>query len=194
MSYDFNIIKPEPKLKTPLWRRVMAYAGAAGFICAIPFVGIHLSDYAHEKSIDIRTDASTEVHKRLGDAYAHLGDGNKVDRAPLGGVIYVHNNYIKTETCSSFTSTVFWDKTSHVVHHYSMFTNWFQPGTYEADEVYVIPPYLKPGTYNITKKTVSKCSDREYYTVNFDIKVTFYKPGTDAPKFDLTGPAMPPVH
>jgi hypothetical protein len=143
---------------------------------AVAAAGVFIGDYAEKKSINYRTDASTEIHKVLGDVYAHNGDGKKVSRAAVGTILFVHNKYIKTETCHGFTSNVFWDHESHVVHHYSMFTNWFAEGEYEADEMFVIPDYLPPGKYHIVKKTVSFCSGKEHYTLNYDIMVEFYKP------------------
>lgn len=159
------------------WGKGTAKAVVVGMVLlAVAVGGTLIGNYARDKSIDYRTDASTEVHKRLGDVYAHLGDGVHVTRAPIGSVLYVHNKYIKTETCQGFTSNVFWDMETHVVHHYSMFTNWFAAGTYEADEMFVIPTYMPPGHYHIIKKTVSICNGQEHYTTNYDIVVEFYKP------------------
>lgn len=177
MTYDpLNLREPKKQPKTTM-QKIVAGAAISALVVTMALVGTWLTEYLQKKSVNYRTEASTEVHKVLGDVYAHLGDSNaRVTRAPIGGIIFIHNKYIKTETCHGFTSNVFWDKESHVVHHYSMFTNWFAEGTYEADEIFIIPSYLPPGKYNILKKTVSICNGREHYTINYDIVVEFYDP------------------
>lgn len=175
LNDPLNLREKKPAKKT-LMQRLTLWAGVGGLCLAAAFGGIYLSTFAEKASIDYRTDVSTEVHRVQGEVYVHLGDHKPVTRVPLGGNIYIHNVYIKTETCHGFTSNVFWGVDNHVVVHYSMFTNWFKAGHYEAEELYKIPTDLPPGLYKITKKTVSICNGREHYTTNFDIVAEFYKP------------------
>lgn len=172
-----NLREPK-KTKMPAWKRVALVAGFVILFAAMAPIGVIVGDYASKTSIDFRTDESTEVHKKLGEAYVHMGDNQPVSRAPLGSHIFVHNKYIKTETCHGFTSNVFWGIDNNVVVHYSMFTNWFRAGTYEANEVFTVPDYIPPGRYKVTKKTVSICNGKEHYTTNFELLIEFYRPVT----------------
>jgi hypothetical protein len=133
------------------------------------------TDLLEKKSVNYRTDASTEIHKVLGDVYVHTGDGKKTNRIALGSMMFIHNKYIKTETCHGFTSNVFWGIDNKVTVHYSMFTNWFSEGEYEADEMFEINPKIPPGRYNVIKKTVSFCNGKEHYTTNYKVEVEFFK-------------------
>ncbi|RYF05798.1 MAG: hypothetical protein EOO77_27985 [Oxalobacteraceae bacterium] len=176
MSYDPQNLREPKKQQKPLWRRLLVYAGIVLGVIAGTGACVYLSDILAQKSVNYRTDASNEIHKVLGEVYAHLGNGEHVTKVEIGSLLFIHNKYIKTETCHGYTSNVFWDKKSHVVHHYSMFTNWFAAGEYEADEIFIIPTYMPEGSYHIVKKTVSICNGREHYTTNYDIVVDFVAP------------------
>ncbi|RYE96187.1 MAG: hypothetical protein EOO77_41450, partial [Oxalobacteraceae bacterium] len=148
-TYDPKNLREPKKQARPLWKRLLVYAGITLGIALATIVCVFLADYMQQKSINYRTDASTEIHKVLGEVYAHTGDRVHVNRVAIGSLLFIHNKYIKTETCQGFTSNVFWDFDTHVVHHYSMFTNWFDAGEYEADEMFLIPTYMPPGKYHV---------------------------------------------
>lgn len=164
----------EPKRDRPsLWQRMRLWVGLPLMALIVAVVGVNFTDFAERASINYRTDVSTEVHRMQGEAYVHLGDGKAVAQVPLGAHMYIHNVYIKTETCHGFTSNVFWGIDNHVVVHYSMFTNWFYAGKYEAEELFTVPDYIPPGRYKIVKRTVSFCNGREHYTTNYEVVVEF---------------------
>jgi hypothetical protein len=102
-----------------------------------------------------------------------MGDEKQVTKVKLGDTFFVHNNYIKTETCHVAVSNVYWGVGTNISHHYSMFTNWFAAGSFTANEVFVASPNLPPGVYRIVKKTVSFCNGKEHYSLNFDVPVEF---------------------
>jgi hypothetical protein len=159
------------------WTKTAAKITTIGFgLLGVAVAGTQIESFVRTKSMGFRTDQNNAVHKRLGEVYAHLGDNVPLTRVATGSVLYIHNKYIKTQTCYGFTSNVFWDMETHVVYHYSMFTNWFAEGAYEANEMFVIPDYMPAGHYHIIKKTVSICNGQENYTTNYDIVVDFYKP------------------
>lgn len=178
MYEDYNNYR-DPKKPYNARSRIWAAIGAILLVPLVAVIGIYVGDVAQKKSVDFRTDAETEVHRVLGESYIHLGDDKPVKAVPIGKVFYVHTKYIKTETCSAHVSNVFWDFDSHIVFHYSMFTNWFKAGTYEANEAFPVPDYIPEGNYHVIKKTVSNCNGREHYSVNFDLVVRFYRPKPD---------------
>lgn len=167
--------KTKKTVRTKLYSLLVALV----LVPTVAVLGIKVGDVAQQAGIDSRTDAATEVHRVLGDTYVHLGDGKPVNAVPIGKVFYVHTKYIKTETCSAHVSNVFWDYDTHIVFHYSMFTNWFKAGTYEANEAFPVPDYIPEGNYHVVKKTVSNCNGQEHYSVNFDVVVRFYRPKPD---------------
>lgn len=142
-------------------------------ILAMALVGVYTGNILDRKSIDYRTNEATEVHRNLSEPFIHLGDNKPVTQVNLGQTFFVHNKYVKMDTCHVFVSNVYWGVENHIAHHYSMFTNWFFAGTVEANEVFVASPNLPPGRYRIVKKTVSFCSGKEHYSTNFDIPVEF---------------------
>jgi hypothetical protein len=176
MTYDPKQLREPKKAPVSMLRKVIAGAITLAAMVAVAVGGVLVTDFAEKKSVNYRTDASTEIHKVLGDVYVHLGDGTRTNRVPVGGLMYIHNKYIKTETCHGFTSNVFWGIENKVVVHYSMFTNWFSEGEYEADEMFEIHPEIPPGRYNVIKKTVSFCNGKEHYTTNYKVEVEFFKP------------------
>lgn len=179
---DPNNLREPKKKPAPLFRQVLTKI-AIGLLCIVAaLAGVWIANVAERESVNFRTDSSTEVHKVLGDVYAHMGDNVRIGRAPIDSIVYIHNKYIKTETCHGFTSNVFWGLDNHVVHHYSMFTNWFAAGTYEADEAFIIPKWLPTGRYRMIKKTVSICNGKEHYTVNYDLVIEFYDPSNKGSK------------
>lgn len=184
MSYDPLHLREPKKAPVSLLRKVLIGTATIVAMLVVAVTGLLLADIAEKKSVNYRTDASTEIHKVLGDVYVHTGDGKKTNRIPLGSMMFIHNKYIKTETCHGFTSNVFWGIDNNVTVHYSMFTNWFSEGEYEADEMFEINPKIPPGRYNVIKKTVSFCNGREHYTTNYKVEVEFIDPktGSSSPK------------
>ncbi|RYD60252.1 MAG: hypothetical protein EOP84_37215 [Verrucomicrobiaceae bacterium] len=175
MLEDYNGYREPKKKKAHPFVVAATYMVALVAVIGVAVAGVYVANFAEKVSIDYRTDASTEVHKVEGNPYVHLGDKKPVKRVKIGTLMYIHNNYIKTEMCSVQVSTVFWDYDTHVVHHYSAFVNWFKPGTFEADEMYPIPEYMPPGNYHVVKKSISMCNGKEHYSVNFDVLVELYK-------------------
>lgn len=171
--YEPTSHQHEVKKKTTWYDHTKTFL-AVGFLALLAAVlGVYIADYAERTSINYRTSEATEVHKVLGEPYIHLGDNKPVGRVKLGQTFYVHNNYIKTETCHVFVSNVYWGVERPIAHHYSMFTNWFNAGTVEADEVFVASDNLPAGKYRIVKKTISFCNGKEHYSLNFDVPVEF---------------------
>ncbi len=155
--------------KTSPWWSLVALAMLAPIF-------LYGADFFVEKSRDHRTNEATETHRVLGNPYVHMGDRVAVTQVPLGSTFFVHNRYIKTDTCHVNVSNVYWGLSVNAVHHYSMFVNWFHAGSFEADEMFVATPTLPPGRYKIVKTSVSFCNGREHYSTNFSVEVEFVKP------------------
>jgi hypothetical protein len=175
MMYDPENLREPKKAPASFIRKAAINVGLIGLLIGVATGGVVFTDLLEKKSVNYRTDASTEIHKVLGDVYVHTGDGKKTNRIALGSMMFIHNKYIKTETCHGFTSNVFWGIDNKVTVHYSMFTNWFSEGEYEADEMFEINPKIPPGRYNVIKKTVSFCNGKEHYTTNYKVEVEFFK-------------------
>ncbi|RYD67055.1 MAG: hypothetical protein EOP83_03620 [Verrucomicrobiaceae bacterium] len=182
MGYDPKHLREPKKAPASLLKKTLVTVGMLCLMVAVAVVGVLVTDLAEKKSVNYRTDSSTEIHKVLGDVYVHTGDGQRTTRIPLGTMMYIHNKYIKTDTCHGFTSNVFWGIDNKVVVHYSMFTNWFAAGEYEADEMFEISKDIPPGRYNVIKKTVSICNGKEHYTTNYKIEVEFFNDAKTGPK------------
>lgn len=126
---------------------------------------------------DLRSSASTEVHKVLGNPYIWTDNPNTpVDTVYRGEVFYVHNQYIRPETCHVMVTNLWIDTKDKIAHHHSIFSNWFPQGTYELNEYFEVPAKLPIGKWNIIKKTVNFCNGQVYYTTNYNIEVTIADP------------------
>lgn len=168
-------IKSDRAQPKTLWKHIRNGFGMLALAVAVAFGGVYFGSLAEKASIDYRTSEATEVHKLLSHPYIHLGDGVPVDKVKLGSVFYVHTDYVKLDTCHVQVSNVFWGVDSKIAHHYSMFVNWFNAGTFEVNEFFIATPELPPGRYKIVKKTVHMCSGKEHYSTNFSIPVEFVR-------------------
>lgn len=116
-------------------------------------------------------EESTQVHHRIGNAYIHVGDANHTPVTKLhnGEVFYVYNKYIKDRLCHVHVTNLMVDKEAKIAHHYSMFVNWFDAGTYEFNELFVVPEFLPPGHYTLTKKSTNFCGSEVFYTTHYSL-------------------------
>lgn len=158
------------KIKSAL-RQTLSAVGMVFVACAA-LIGVR---YMTDASQSYRSHISDAAHKRIGEAYVHLGDNVPVKVAHPGQVIYVWNKYVKPATCHTTVTNLLIDKQKKVVHHYSMFANWFNEGTYEFNEIFHIPEWMPEGHYNLVKKSVSTCNGDVTYTTNFDIEFDIKK-------------------
>ncbi|TNC10830.1 hypothetical protein FF100_22020 [Methylobacterium terricola] len=146
-------------------RSVLWTLGLVAFVLA----GTQWLNTHHQEQVEKR---DAYVHQVVGKPYIHAGNKAKpITTARRGDLIYVHNEYIRTERCEMRVANLLIGKDSNAVHHWTTFNNWLDKGTWVADEIFVLPKFMPPGPYRIVKKTVAKCGDETYFFVNFDVEL-----------------------
>jgi hypothetical protein len=153
---------------------IKKFLSAFGIIGAVAVLTISLimaGEYLQNANIKLLSAESTEAHKLISVPFVHKGDKVPVTEVQRGEVFFVHNKYIKGRTCHVNVTNLLIDKKNKIAHHYSMFTNWFEAGTYEFNELFVMPHEIPPGHYNLIKKSTSFCGSQVFYTLNYDVEI-----------------------
>lgn len=147
---------------------------AIGVVSAVVLLAgglIMAGEYLQTTNTKWLSAESTEAHKLISVPFVHLGNKMPVKEVKRGEVFYVHNKYIKGRTCHVNVTNLLIDKGNKIAYHYSMFTNWFEAGTYEFNEFFIMPRDIPLGHYNLIKKSTSFCGSQVFYTLNFDVEI-----------------------
>lgn len=152
-------------------KKILSAVGIIAGVVLLTGSLILAGEYLQNTNIKLLSAESTEAHKLISVPFVHLGDKTPVTSVNRGQVFYVHNKYIKGRTCHVNVTNLLIDKRNKIAHHYSMFTNWFEAGTYEFNELFVMPEQIPPGHYNLIKKSTSFCGSQVFYTLNFDVEI-----------------------
>jgi hypothetical protein len=154
-----------------MWRQIGSGLRSAAYLMVLAVAILFGTEWLDRHHQDVVEKQETTVHQVLGKPYIHKGDDVENNVAHPGDLIFVHNDYIKTERCHVQVANLLINRENKYVLHESQFLNWFNAGKFEANEMFKLEDWLPEGTYRLIKRSTSFCGERVYYFVNFDVEL-----------------------